>query len=336
MPLGLILTGGTAKANVALAQRAEAAGFDAVFTVEFFNAHAYATLGAIAASTSRVRLGTGIANAFTRSPIVHGTAALDLDELSGGRMVLGLGSGTKRMNEEWFGMPFARPAARMAELVQLLRAYFAATSGFGFRFDGEFWKISIPVFTRPGAARSEIPVWVAGVNERMVGAAGATADALVGHPIATRRWHRERTLPWLRAAEARAGRASGACKLAPYVMTSLAPTREQAIRDARGQIGFYFTVSVYHTILAFHGLPEVGAACRAALARFDLRAMADAIPDALVDEIAIACTPDEARDRLADWGDLCDEPLLYAPTVGVPPERVRANLDAMLSVFGSR
>jgi alkanesulfonate monooxygenase SsuD/methylene tetrahydromethanopterin reductase-like flavin-dependent oxidoreductase (luciferase family) len=61
--------------------------------------------------------------------------------------------------------------------------------------------------------------------------------------------------------------------------------------------------------------------------------MADAIPDALVDEIAIACTPDEARDRLAEWKDLSDEPLLYAPTVGVPPERVRSNVDAMFEIF---
>jgi probable F420-dependent oxidoreductase len=333
--VGLILTGGAARANVALAQRAEAAGFDSVFGIEFHNAHAFATLGAIAQATSRIRLGTGIANAFTRSPVVHGAAALDLDELSQGRFTLGLGSGTKRMNEEWFGMPFARPAARMAELVRLLRAYFAAASGFGFRFDGEFWQIRIPVFTRPGAPRVEIPIWVAGVNERMVGAAGATADALVGHPVATRRWHRERTLPWLRAAEEKAGRPAGACKLAPYVVTSLAPTREQAVREAKGQIGFYYTVSVYHSILAFHGLSDVAAACRAALAKFDVRAMAEAIPDALVDEIAIACTPDEARDRLAQWRDLCDEPLLYAPTVGVAPARVRANLDAILDVFGA-
>jgi probable F420-dependent oxidoreductase len=336
MPLGLILTGGSARANVELAQRAERAGLDAVFGIEFSNAHAFAALGAIAERTARVRIGTGIANAFTRSPVVHGTAALDLDELSGGRFVLGLGSGTKRMNEEWFGMPYARPAARMVELVQLLRAFFAATRGIGFRFDGEFWKIRIPVFVRPGAARTAIPIWVAGVNQKMVGAAGATADALVGHPIATRRWHRERSLPWLRAAEAKAGRPSGACKLAPYVVTSLAPTREQAVREAKGQIGFYYTVSVYHSILHFHGQGAVAAACRAALAKFDVRAMADAIPDALVDEIAVACTPDEARDRLAQWNDLGDEPLLYAPTIGVPPERVRENLDAILDVFGTR
>ena len=63
--------------------------------------------------------------------------------------------------------------------------------------------------------------------------------------------------------------------------------------------------------------------------------MADAIPDALVDEIGIACTPDEARDRLAQWQGLSDEVLLYAPTVGVPPERVRDNHAAMLDLFGT-
>ncbi len=79
----------------------------------------------------------------------------------------------------------------------------------------------------------------------------------------------------------------------------------------------------------------MGEACRAALRRFDTKAMAEAIPDALVDEIAIACPPDEARDRLAEWKDLTEDPLLYAPSVGVPPQRLRDNLDAMLEIFGS-
>ena len=107
-------------------------------------------------------------------------------------------------------------------------------------------------------------------------------------------------------------------------------------RYAKQQIGFYYTTALYHSILRHHDLESVGAACRAALARFDVGAMADAIPDSLVDEIAIAGTPDEARDRLAQWKDLTDEPLLYAPTVGVPPERIASNVDAMLDVFGTR
>ncbi len=69
---------------------------------------------------------------------------------------------------------------------------------------------------------------------------------------------------------------------------------------------------------------------------FDFESMADAIPDELVDEIAIACTPDEAVDRMAQWQDLTDEALLYPPAVGVPPERLRSNIDAMLDLFGNR
>jgi len=162
------------------------------------------------------------------------------------------------------------------------------------------------------------------------------ADGLVGHPIASRRWHREVTVPGLRAAEAAAGRRAGACALKPYVMTSIQEKRDDAVRDAKNQIGFYFTTALYHTVLDLHGMREVGEQCRAALRRFDVAAMAAAVPDELVDEIAIACTPDEAVDRLAQWKDLTDEPLLYAPSVGIPPERLRANQDAMLDLFGRR
>ena len=335
MRYGLILNSGSARENVEIALRAEGAGFDGVFSVEFHNRHGFATLGAIAQATEQIQIGTGIANAFTRSPLLHASAALDLDELSGGRMVLGLGSATRRMNEDWFGVPFGPPAPRMRELVRLLRAVFEAREGPGFRWAGSHWNLNIPNYSRPGAPRDDIPIWVAAVNRGMIAAAGATADGLVGHPVASRRWHREVTLPGLRAAENTAEREEGACALVPYVMTSIHEDRETAIADAKSQIGFYFTTGVYHTILDLHGLREVGDACRAALRQMDTKAMAAAVPDALVDEIAIACTPDEARDRLEAWRELTDWPLLYGPTAGVPAGRARDNLDAILDLFGT-
>jgi probable F420-dependent oxidoreductase len=333
--IGLILTSGSVKGDVEQAVAAERAGFDGVYTIEFFNRNGYVPLAAIAQVTKRVRIGTAIANAFTRSPLLHASAAMDLDELSGGRMVLGLGSATRRMNEDWYGVPFAAPAARMQELVELVRAAFAARKGGGFRWQGEHWKLNVPIYSRPGAARADIPIWIAAVNRGMIAAAGRAADGLVGHPIATRRWHREVTLPGLRRAEQQAGRAAGACALAPYVMTSIQPDRDTAVRDAKNQIGFYFTTALYHTVLELHGMKAVGEKCHAALRRFDVKAMSEAVPDELVEEIAIACTPDEARDRLSQWKDLTDQPLLYAPTLGVPPERVRANVEAMFEVFGA-
>jgi probable F420-dependent oxidoreductase len=335
MQAGLILAAGTARSDLDWAVRAERAGFAAVFALEFFHRNGYATLGAIAQATSRVAIGTGIANAFTRSPLLHASAAMDIDEISNGRLILGLGSATRRMNEDWYGVEFSAPAARMKELVELLRAAIAAQKGGGFRWAGKYWNLNVPVYARAGAVRSEIPIWVAAVNRGMIATAGSVADGLVGHPIATRRWHREVTLPGLRAAEQKAGRKPGACALAPYVMTSIQDTREQAVRDAKNQIGFYFTTQLYHSVLELHGLGEVGKACRAAFRRFDLAAMADAIPDALVDEIAIACTPDEARDRLAQWEDLTEIALFYPPTVGVDPERVSRNLEGILDCFGT-
>lgn len=334
MQQGLILTGGSARADVELARRAEAAGFDGVFTIEFFHRHGYVPLGAIAEATRRVRLGTAIANAFTRTPLLHAAAALDLDDLSGGRAILGLGSATRRMNEDWYDVRFSAPAARMEELVRLLRAAIEHR-GLGFRWQGEHWNFSVPMYSHP-APKGPIPIWVAAVNRGMIGAAGRAADGLVGHPIATRRWHREVTLPVLRAAEAKAGRAAGACALTPYVITSLAATREEAVRNARGQIGFYYTTELYHSVLDHHGMRAVGAACREAFQKRDFAGLAAAVPDALVDEIAIACTPDEARDRLAQWQDLSDFPLLYAPSFGVRPEAVRENLDRILDTFGRR
>jgi alkanesulfonate monooxygenase SsuD/methylene tetrahydromethanopterin reductase-like flavin-dependent oxidoreductase (luciferase family) len=251
-------------------------------------------------------------------------------------MILGLGSATRRMNEDWFDMPFSAPAPRMIELVRLLKAVFAAQGGGGFRWEGEHWNINVPIYSRPGAARETIPIYIAAVNRGMIAAAGTVADGLVGHPIASRKWHREVTLPGLRAAEEKAGRDSGACALAPYVMTSIQATREQAVADAKNQIGFYFTTALYHTVLDIHGMREVGEKCRAALRSFDMKAMAAAVPDELVDEIAIACTPDEAPDRLKEWSDLTEQPILYAPSIGVPSERLQANVTAMFDIFGSR
>jgi len=330
---GLILTGGSAAGDVALARRAEAAGFDAVLSVEFFNRHGYVPLGAISQVTSRLRLGTGIANAFTRTPLLHASAALDLDELSGGRTILGLGSATRRMNEDWYDVRFSKPAPRMVELVKLLRAAIEH-EGMGFRWEGEHWNLNVPMYSHPKPV-GEIPIWVAAVNRGMIAAAGRAADGLVGHPIATRRWHREVTLPGLREAEAREGRSEGACRLFPYLLTSIAEDRETALRDCKGQIGFYYTTALYHSILELHGWRDVGAACRAAFRKGDFASLGEAVPDALVDEIAIACTPDEAADRLAEWKDLTTLPFFYAPSVGVSESRRREIADGILDVMGA-
>ncbi|HKC52586.1 MAG TPA: LLM class flavin-dependent oxidoreductase [Myxococcota bacterium] len=322
---GLVLAAPTIADQIAAARHAEARGFDSVWTIEFFNMHGFVRLTAVAAATARVKLGTAIAYAFMRTPILAAAAALDIDELSGGRMILGLGSGTRSMNERWYSVKFDDPPApRMREAVKLVRAAFAAQKGGGLKFDGRYYQVDIPQFARPGAPRAEIPVYVAAVNRGMIRAAAAVADGLVGHPIFTRKYIAEHVLPEL---------AGSRCALAPYVICSVSDDVDRARREARAQIAFYYTTKLYHSVLDTHGWRSVGEEIAAAYRRGDFAAMSAAVPDALVDEIAIAGRPDEVRDRLHLWDELTDQPLLYPPTVGVPPGRVRENLAAIADTF---
>jgi probable F420-dependent oxidoreductase len=324
---GLVLVAPTIADQIIAARHAEARGFDSVWTTEFFNQHGFVRLAAIGAATARVKLGTAIAYAFMRTPLLASAAAMDIDELSGGRMILGLGSGTRTMNERWYSIKFDDPPApRMREAVQLVRAAIAAQKGGGLKFAGRYYQIDIPQYARPAAPRAEIPIYVAAVNRGMIRAAAAVADGLVGHPIFTRKYIREKVLPEL---------AGSKCALAPYVVCSVSDDVDQARREARAQIGFYYTTKLYHSVLDVHGWRGVGEEIAAAFRKGDFAAMAKAVPDALIDEIAIADKPAAARERLKQWQGLTEQPLLYPATVGASPGRVRENLAAIADTFSS-
>jgi probable F420-dependent oxidoreductase len=280
MKHGLVLIAPSIDDQIEAARRAEARGFDSVWVTEFFNQHGFVRLAALAGMTARVKLGTAIAYAFMRTPLLASAAAMDIDELSHGRMILGLGSGTRSMNERWYSMPFDQPPApRMREAIALIRAAIAAQKGGGLKFDGKYSHIDIPQYSRPGAPRMEILVYLAAVNKGMIRAAAACADGLVGHPIFTRKYISEQVLPEL---------AGSKCGLAAYVMCSLSNDVEQARREVRAQIAFYNSTRLYHSILDVHGWRPIGEKIADAFKRGDFAAMTAAVPDELVDAIAIA------------------------------------------------
>lgn len=324
---GLILTAANIREQMAVAARADRAGFHSVWTTEFFNAHGFVRLAAVATATQNVKLGTGIAYAFMRTPMLAASAAMDIDELSGGRMILGLGSGTRGMNERWYSMSFEHPPApRMREAIGLVRAAIAAAKGGGLRFEGKYYNIDIPQYSRPSPAREEIPIYLAAVNHGMIRTAARAADGLVGHPIFTRKYMAERVLPELEGSR---------CELTPFLITSLSDDPEQARNEARAQIAFYYSTRLYHTVLEPHGWRGIGEEIAQAFRRGDFAAMSRAVPDEMVDAIAIAGRPDEARHKLEQWEGLTDHVLLYSPTVGVRGERVRENIDAIVDTFSS-
>jgi len=327
MRYGMILTAPSIAGQIEAAQNAEAHGFHSVYTLEFFHQNGLVRMAAVAGATERVKVGTAIAYAFMRTPMLAASAAMDVDEISNGRAILGLGSGTRSMNVNWYSMPFDDPPApRMREAIELIRAAFAAAKGGGLSYEGEYYRVKIPQFARPGAVRETVPIYLAAVNKHMIGTAAAVADGLIGHPIYTRKYIQEKVLPRLEGSS---------CELAPYVITSISDDREQARREARAQIAFYYTTRLYHTVLDVHGWRDIGEAISAAFKKMDFKAMEAAVTDEMVDAIALAGTPDEVRDKVKQWDGLTDHLLFYSPSVGMRAERVDENLSAIAETFAS-
>ncbi len=319
---------------VRLAGCAERGGFETVWSNDFYTHSAFVPLAAIAPKTSRIGLGTGIAYAFARSPLVTALEARDLDELSQGRLVLGLGSGTKAMNERWHSLPFTHPAPRMRECVQAIRALWAVHRDGVARYEGRFYQVDLHVTEPPPRPfREMIPIFVAGVNPRMVSTAGEVADGLVGHPLASAEYLRQVARPALQAGAMRAQRRTLA-EVASYVITAVHSDPDRARREAAGQIAFYSTVKTYDVILDLHSFGREKEAIRAAFRRGDTGGMVDAVSGEMVDVLAIAGTPADCRRQLDRYEGLIDQAILYSPSFGIARERVIANLESVISVFG--
>lgn len=169
--------GETAAEYLQAARDAEAAGFDAVWSNELHRT-AFVPLAAVAAQTSRVQLGTGVVLAFTRSPLITALSALDLDEISNGRLILGLGTGVQRLNEDWHGVHYGKPVPHLRETVAVLRLLLdGAAKGEPMEYRGEYHKLNIRGYKRHfPPVRERIPIYLGGVGPLMIRLAGEVGD----------------------------------------------------------------------------------------------------------------------------------------------------------------
>jgi probable F420-dependent oxidoreductase len=302
------------------ARRAEEAGFESVWATEFYDRSATVALAAMAEATERIELGSAIAYAFGRTPVVLAAEARDLDELSGGRFTLGLGTGTRRMQQDWHGLDGEHPASRMEELVPLLRRLWKLHEG-PIEHEGRFYRLDVKPTAPPRPPlREEIPVFMAGVNRRMIEAAGKVADGLVGHPLFTPEYVSEVARPAL-----------DGTPIAGYITTSVSGDRDQARHDAAAIIAFNSTVKTYRAVHRVSGFEAQAEAVREAWGRGDFEGMAAAVTDEMIDTIALAGTPDEVRTRFEErWDGVYERPLLWPPAF-----RGAEGVNAVLEAFRS-
>jgi probable F420-dependent oxidoreductase len=302
----------------AQARAAEAAGYAGLFTFEARH-DGFLPLAVAAEHTERIELGTSIAIAFSRTPMTLAHLGHDMQVLSGGRFVLGLGSQIRPHIERRYSMPWSRPAARMRELVEATRAIWRCwNEGEPLDFRGDFYTHTLmtPLFAPPPSAHGPPRVWVAGVGPRMVEVAGAVGDGLICHPLVSGRYLREALIPHLHAGARAAGRDPAGLEVAAMAMIATGRTEEEmaeAVAGTRAQIGFYASTPAYRPVLELHGWGDLQPELRRLSKAGEWGAMGDAVDDEVLRTFAVVAEPDGVVSALVErFGEVTDR-------VGVSP-----------------
>jgi probable F420-dependent oxidoreductase len=314
---------GTDLAGVAAQARArEEQGYDGLWSAE--TAHdPFLPLALAAEATERAELGTGIAVAFARNPMLLAQTGWDLQAMSGGRFILGLGSQIEPHITRRFSMPWSAPAARMRELIEAIRAIWTSwQDGSKLDFRGDFYTHTLmtPFFSPGPNPHGFAKIFLAGVGERMTEVAGAVADGFLCHAFTTERYLREVTLPALERGAKSAGRTLADVEVSGPAFVVTGTTEEKRAESAamtRQQIAFYGSTPAYRPVLELHGLGELQDELNVMSKQGRWVEMGELITDDVLGLFAVVAEPEDLADGVAErYGDLVQRLSFYTPRTG--------------------
>ncbi|MDP8900543.1 MAG: TIGR03617 family F420-dependent LLM class oxidoreductase [Actinomycetota bacterium] len=305
------------------ARAAESLGFAGLWTSETKH-DAFLPLAIAANATEAIELGTSVAIAFSRSPMETAQTAWDLQGLSDGRFILGLGTQVRAHVERRFSMPFGRPVARLREYILAVRVIWESFQTEGpLEFEGEFYQHTLMTpFFNPGPIEDpEIPVYIAGVNTRLAHLAGELCDGFHVHPFHSPEYLRRTVRPAIAEGAREAGRRPEDVELATsvFVVSGEGDTAEGR-ESVRAQIGFYASTPTYRTVLEAHGWEHVGERLGALAREKKWREMPALVTDEMLGAFVVEAAPEEVGPALEErYSGLVDRVSLYLPLV--PGER---------------
>jgi probable F420-dependent oxidoreductase len=299
------------------AAAAESAGYAAAWTGEVKH-DPFLAVGLAAVATESIELGTGIAVAFARSPMSMAVQANDLQLLSGGRLLLGLGSQIRAHITRRFSMPWSHPAPRMREYIMAMRAIWDCwNDGARLNFRGDYYTHTLMTpFFDPGPNLYGAPrVLLAGVGDIMTAVAGEVADGFLCHAFTTERYLREITRPALERGRAGRGLAGYQVSGSPFVATGRTEEElAQACRGVRGQIAFYGSTPAYRPVLELHGWGELAEELHRLSLQGQWKQMGEAIDETVLNTFAVVAEPAAVGAELVRrYGDVMTRMTLYTP-----------------------
>lgn len=304
------------------ARLAEAAGFDGVWVPEAFGSDAFTLLGLIAGHTSRLRLATGIINVYSRTPTLIAQSFATLDEISGGRALIGLGTSGPIVIENWHGMRFERPLARTREVVEIVRL---ALSGERVDHDGEFFKLNgFRMLIRP--VQERLSVYLATLKPLAVRQTGAIADGWLPTHVSLR--HVELLRGDLVAGAKAADRDPDQIDVAAMTLVACTDDGETARALCREHLAYYVggMGSFYHELMHRYGYGQIADRVRALWQAGDRSGAANSIPRDMLDDLVVAGTADECLAAIEARRRAGFRHIVVFPPHGIEPDQLRHTL----------
>jgi len=334
-PIGLILDANSISDLTVLAKKAEDANFDSVWATELYRT-SFQQLSAVANSTNNIKLGTAVALAFVRSPMITSLTALDLDEISNGRLILGLGTGAKRTNEMWHGVSHGKPVTRIKECMEIIRLISSSIHQDDvLSYKGEYYDITTKGYHRAfEPVRERIPIYLAGVGSKMVQASAEVADGYLGHVVCSLRYIKEVVDVSIKTGLKNSGRSRKDLKSCSIITCAISENKKQALEAARATIAFYATVKTYEPPFKLHGFQDQTAKVREAFYKRDIKTMIKSVSNDMVNTFAVVGNPDECRKKVNEYRAHIDLPILSAPHYFLDFEEVKEYQDAIIDTFG--
>ena len=334
---GLRVDGGVSSqlANVVeAATTLERRGYDGCWTAEI-NHDPFLPLTLAAEHTDAIELGTSIAVAFARNPMTVANVGWDLQEYSGGRLNLGLGSQIQPHIEKRFSMPWSRPVPRMREFVLAMREIWTCwRDGTKLAFEGDFYthKLMTPMFT-PEPHDNDFPkVFVAAVGEAMTEMAGEVADGVLAHAFTTKRYFEEVTTPALMRGMTRSGRQRSDFQVSCPVFVVTAQDDSElgaAALGTRKQIAFYGSTPAYRKVLELHGWGALQDELRSLSLKGDWDGMGALVDDEVLEAFAVVAPIDKLAAKIRDRCDGVIDRVMVGFPRSIPDETVKAVLQEL-------
>ena len=322
--------GMTAADQLELVKEAESAGFDSVWAAEAYGSDAATVLAWLAAQTSRIRIGSAIFQMPARSPAMTAMTAATLDQLSGGRMLLGIGTSGPQVAEGWHGQRFGKQLQRTREYVDILRKALARER---LTYDGEAYRLPLP--DGPGKAlkltiapaQERIPIYIASIGPKNTQLTGEIADGWL--PVFFSPEHVGDSRALLQEGAARAGRDLNGFDMAPNVNVCIDDDVDRARDQMRHFIALYVggmgsrQRNFYNQLVQRYGFEDAAREIQELYLDGKKDEAAGAVPPDLIDTITLVGPRDKVRERLDVYRDAGVGTLIVSPIAPNPADRRR-------------